>query len=128
MLHKRLLQRSEFPVFRQSLYGPDGAPFRSSVALITKPGEQKPHWMAPCSTKDSCSGVSFPSSDNPSMVRMVLPSASTAKTRQARTASPSIITVHAPHAPVSQPRLVPVKVTFSRKASSKVVLGAQAMS
>ena len=57
------------------------------------------------------------------MVVMVWPSPCTASIRQERTGSPSRRMVQAPHTPCSQPALVPVSPTFSRRQSSKVRRG-----
>ena len=55
----------------------------------------------------------------PSTVSTRQPSAWTAKTRQERVGSPSTSTVHAPHAPCSQPRCVPVRPHSSRRRSAR---------
>src|ERR1700730_4103743 len=59
----------------------------------------------------------------PSTVVTSMSSACTAKIKQDRTASPSSSTVHAPHAPCSQPRWVPVSPQCSRKKSASVTRG-----
>src|SRR5436309_5962699 len=55
------------------------------------------------------------------MVRTSRPSHCAAKVRHDSTRFPSTSTVHAPHAPWSQPFLVPVRSRRSRSASSNVV-------
>ena len=79
----------------------------TSVALAL-PGVQKPHCSAWCLRNDFCSGVRSRSSDRPSTVTILAPSACTASIRHDRTAAPSTRTVQAPHTPCSQPRCVPV--------------------
>src|ERR1700674_5280828 len=51
------------------------------------------------------------------------PSYWTASVRHERIRSPSTSTVHAPHAPWSQPFFVPVRCRWSRKASSRLTRG-----
>ena len=87
------------------------------------PGVQYPHCTAPSSTNAFCSGCSSPRRARPSMVATSDPSASFASTRHAFTARPSMCTVHAPHSPWSQPRLVPVSPSSSRSTSSSVRFG-----
>ena len=72
---------------------------RSAVAATTMPGMQKPHWIAPVSTKACCTGESWPSLPNPSTVVTVALPTSPARHRHARAAIPSIKTVQLPHTP-----------------------------
>jgi hypothetical protein len=55
------------------------------------------------------------------MVVIFLFCAIIARVKQDKTRAPSTCTVHAPHAPWSQPFLVPMSPNRSRKASSRVV-------
>jgi hypothetical protein len=57
------------------------------------------------------------------MVMTKLPSMSPIRTRQLRTALPSIWTVQAPQWPVPQPNLLPVRLDASRSAQSSGVAG-----
>ena len=59
----------------------------------------------------------------PSMVSIVLPSASTPSTRQEQTRRPSTVTVQAPQSPEPQPSLLPVRPSSSRSTSSSVCVG-----
>src|SRR3546814_352197 len=61
---------------------------------------------------------------SPSIVVTNAPSISPIVTWHARTAAPSISTVHAPQSPVPHPYLAPVRLDASRKAQSKGVSGA----
>ena len=70
------------------------------------PGVQKPHWRPWFLRKASWRGWSWPLLARPSMVVISDPSAWTARTVQALTDWPSIMTVQAPHEEVSQPTLV----------------------
>src|SRR5215470_14674078 len=74
-----------------------------------------------------CSGCRFSGVPSPSMVRIALPCACTANIRQARTASPSMITVQVPQTPCSQPIWVPVCPQSSRMASTSVLRGSTRM-
>src|SRR5271157_2347068 len=56
----------------------------------------------------------------PSMVVIVLPSASTPSIRQEHTILPSRMIVHAPQSPEAQPSLLPVSPSTSRSVSSMV--------
>jgi uncharacterized protein YqgV (UPF0045/DUF77 family) len=84
------------------------------------PGEQKPHWDAPASTKASaqvrrCSGV------RPSCVVIDLPAARAAGWAQDTTALPSIITVQAPHDPSgAQPSFIERSSQSSRSMSRRL--------
>jgi hypothetical protein len=49
----------------------------------------------------------------------LVPSACTVSIRQARTAAPSTMTVHAPQAPCSQPRWVPVRLTHRARLARR---------
>jgi len=83
------------------------------------PGEQKPHWIAPASTKARWAGWSVPSTPpSPSMVVTSRPSSRAAGSRQELTASPSTRMVQAPHSPSPQPILVPVSSSLSRSSSA----------
>src|SRR3546814_8151822 len=62
---------------------------------------------------------------SPSIVVTNAPSISPIVTWHARTAAPSISTVHAPQSPVPHPYLAPVRLDASRKAQSKGVSGAK---
>ncbi len=57
------------------------------------------------------------------MVSIFEPTASKASIRQLLTARPSTSTVQAPHSPLPQPSLAPVKPMPSRRASSSRVPG-----
>ena len=59
----------------------------------------------------------------PSTVSIAAPSACAVATRQAQTCSPSISTVQAPQSPASQPILVPVRPSSSRKRRGEVANG-----
>src|SRR5919197_5843156 len=96
---------------------PDGLLLAASSALVAKiiPGVQKPH-CSPCLAQNaSCTGSSCPSGASPSIVVTDDPSACAARHVQDLTATPSSITVHAPHWLVSQPILVPVRLSVSRR-------------
>jgi hypothetical protein len=73
----------------------------------------------------ACIGCSAPFLAKPSIVVTCVPSFITANVRQQFIRRPSTRTVQAPHWPWSQPFLVPVKPTWMRSASSKVVQGAR---
>src|SRR3972149_6122803 len=62
------------------------------------------------------------------MVRMLLPLAATASTKQAFTVLPSRMTVQPPQPPVSHPFLVPVSSRSSRRTSNRLRLGSTATS
>src|SRR5690242_6666052 len=87
------------------------------------PGVQYPHWNASWSMNACCSGCNGPSSESarPSMVVTCAPSRRTASVRHPLTRRPSTRTVHAPHAPASQPFFVPVNPKCSRSRSSSEV-------
>ena len=70
-----------------------------------------------------CTGCRPPSCPRPSIVVMSRPSQVAASIRQDSTRLPSASTVHAPHAPWSQPFLAPVSPSRSRSASSRVTRG-----
>ena len=84
------------------------------------PAVQNPHWSAWCSWNASWSaaGLRGPRSCVTSRRRP-----GWRAVRQARTGSPSSWTVHAPHAPSSQPTLVPVSPSWSRMKSARSVRG-----
>src|SRR6266851_8462036 len=95
--------------------------FTRSSALITMPGVQKPHCSAWLLRKASCIGCSVSPSATPSIVKILRPSACTAKSVQDLTASPSTWTTQAPHWLVSQPTCVPVRPSCSRSSCTKRV-------
>src|SRR5450759_1451273 len=66
-------------------------------------------------------GLSSPAGARPSTVVISAPSACTANMRQERTASPFMMTVHAPQTPCSHPRWVPVSTQSSRRKSASVL-------
>ena len=70
-----------------------------------------------------CIGCSSPFVASPSIVMMSAPSACTASIVQLFTDSPSTWTVHAPHDDVSQPTLVPVSLSCSRRNCTSNVRG-----
>ncbi len=85
-----------------------------------KPGEQKPHWVAPEEIQARCRGWSFPGVPSPSMVVIWSPSS----TRfilytQDRTNLPFKMTLQAPHCPVPHPTLVPVSPSCPRSTSAR---------
>ena len=96
---------------------------KRALALMMNPGVQNPHWSAWFSRTASCTGSSFPSQPTPSMVTTFRPSTAGAGTRQAVTALPSIITVQAPHSPIPQPSLVPVRRRSSLSISKSLWWG-----
>src|SRR5206468_6656297 len=106
-----------------------GAPFRSrrSIAVIIRPGVQKPHCSACSALNARWIGWSSPSFASPSTVVISAPSAWTASTVHDLTALPSIRTVHAPHWLVSQPTCVPVSLSFSRSSSTRSRDGSMSM-
>src|SRR5262249_111335 len=63
--------------------------------------------------------------DRPSIVTISTPSACAASIRQERTATPSTITVQAPHTPCSQPTCVPVSFSSRRRQSARLVRGSR---
>src|SRR5215471_18556294 len=74
------------------------------------PEEQNPHCAALRAMNSLCSCESLPLSVRPSMVSTDLPEICAASVRQPRAVRPSIMTVHAPQMPCSQPRWVPVRL------------------
>src|SRR6266550_1053656 len=96
----------------------DGLLLLASSALVAKimPGVQKPH-CSPCFAQNaSWIGSSLPPSGaTPSIVVTDEPSACAARHVHDFTATPSSCTVHAPHWLVSQPILVPVRLSVSRR-------------
>src|SRR5688572_25772329 len=100
---------------------------RISCAAKIIPGVQKPH-CNPCLAQNaSCSGVSWPFSDRPSMVVTLVPSAWTASVVHDFTDIPSISTVQAPHWLVSHPIFVPVRPA-SRRKCTRSSLGSTSLS
>ena len=87
---------------------------QQSVAAISMPGVQMPHWAAPWARKACAQSVGEAARSAPSTVSMVAPSACAVGTRQAQTCAPSRSTVQAPQSPASQPILVPVRPSSSR--------------
>src|SRR5713226_2667573 len=85
------------------------------------PGVQKPHCRAWLLRKASCIGCSVSPLATPSIVSTLRPSACTAKSVQALTASPSTWTTQAPHWLVSQPTWVPVRPRVSRNSCTNSV-------
>src|SRR5689334_8796074 len=79
------------------------------------PGVQKPHCRPCFSQKPSWIGCRPPSGASPSIVVTSEPSACTANTVHALTASPLRRTVQAPHCEVLHPMWVPVSSKTSRK-------------
>ena len=94
---------------------------------MTMPGVQKPHWRPWCSWKAACIGCIVVPSASPSMVVTSQPSACTASIVQLFTDSPSTSTVHAPQLDVSQPTLVPVRPTSSRRWCTRSRLGSTSL-
>jgi hypothetical protein len=92
----------------------------SATTDITMPGVQYPHCSDRASTNAACTAWRCPSRANPSTVATALPSSVSRSTMQARTATPSQSTVHAPHCPSPHPYLAPVRRRSSRSASSSV--------
>ena len=91
-----------------------GVLFTKSRAVITIPGVQNPHCIAPFSTNFSCNLCNSPFVETPSIVVISAPSYLNAGVMQLNTGSLLTITVHAPQLPCSQPTLVPVNPAFSR--------------
>ena len=86
------------------------------TAAITMPGVQKPH-CSPCSARNAA-GIgcrSSPSAESPSNVVTDWPSTCTASRVHDFTDSPSSSTVQAPQDVVSQPMLVALSPTTSRR-------------
>src|SRR5262249_60797034 len=82
------------------------------------PEEQNPHCAALRAMNSLCSCESLPLSVRPSMVSTDLPEICAASVRQPRAVRPSIMTVHAPQMPCSQPRWVPVSSMSWRRKSA----------
>jgi hypothetical protein len=107
-------------------------PWWKANIAITKPGVQKPHWVASASTSACCTGWSAPSGPaKPSTVRTAQLSICGSIIRQEFTArscsDPSMrrprTMVQAPQSPSAQPSLVPVRCARVRSQSSTVMLG-----
>ena len=93
------------------------------------PGVQKPHWRPWFSVNARCTGCRVPSGlASDSTVVTSAPSSCAANIRHARVGSPSTSTVHAPHAPCSQPAWAPVRASSSRRKSSSSVRGSTSTS
>src|SRR5581483_7871775 len=118
------VQRQRLPERPSTISSRVGLGFSAKNAWteITKPGVQNPH-CSPCSSRNACwTGLNPPSRGAmPSIVVIAAPSACTANIRHDRTATPSTITVHAPHTPCSHPRCVPVSAQSSRRKSASVL-------
>src|SRR6516165_12032017 len=100
---------------------------RSSPAdAMIKPGVQYPHCEPSFSWKPRCTAESCPSVPSDSMVSTRLPCTVAASVRQESAGLSSMSTVQAPHSPPSQPVLVPVNPSFSRRKSSSKTLSATA--
>src|SRR5438477_441477 len=93
------------------------------MAPSTMPGVQKPHCTAPRSISSCWSGWSEPFSPSPATVSTRAPSAWTASTLHALTATPSSRTVQAPQTPSPQPYLTSVAPALSRRKCSSVTCG-----
>src|SRR5580700_14447 len=105
-----------------------GSSLSNACAVVIMPGVQKPHCSAWCLRNDACSGVKPSSSDRPSTVTTLAPSACTASNRQERTAAPSTSTVQEPQTPCSQPTWVPVSRKWWRRQSASVSRGSTSTS
>src|SRR5437764_15153628 len=92
-----------------------GLDCRSAAMAMINPGSHAPH-IVTCSASHACCTGWDPLGDNPSMVVIWAPSSVPIATLQLIAARPSIITVHAPQSPLSQPYLVPVRLDASRSA------------
>src|SRR3974390_566747 len=100
---------------------------RSSPAeAIIKPGGQYPHCEPSFSWNPRCTAESCPSVPSDSMVSTRLPCTVAARVRQESAGLSSMSTVQAPHSPPSQPVLVPVNPSFSRRKSRSKTLSATA--
>src|SRR3974377_766519 len=100
---------------------------RSSPAeAMMKPGVQYPHCEPSFSWNPRCTAESCPPVPSDSMVSMRLPCTVAASVRQESAGLSSMSTVQAPHSPPSQPVLVPVNPSFSRRKSSSKTLSATA--
>ena len=84
---------------------------------------QIPHWSAAFSRNFCCKACNLPPSDIPSIVSMLLPSASAANIRQEHTSSPSNITLHEPQSPEPQLSLEPVRFNWFLKTFNIVSCG-----
>src|SRR4030095_3560636 len=91
----------------------DGVAFASSsaCALIIMPGMQKPHCAACSSMNARCTGPGASIVPKPSMVVTLRAPTTEIGVTHENTALPSIITVHAPHCPRTQPNLAPLLAT-----------------
>src|SRR5216684_6855227 len=108
--------------FTSASSGPQGS-LSSATADMIWPDVQYPHWYPSKATKAACIGCSASGAPRPSIVVISSPSCIRARLRQELTRRPFTCTVHAPHCPWSQPFLVPVRPTVSRRQSSRVVRG-----
>ena len=91
------------------------------MVFITKPGLQKPHCSAPWSAMKPTN--SDASACRPSNVQTLRPSARAANVEQDSTGTSSSITVHRPHADVSQPRLTLLHPWARTKSISSMSAG-----
>src|SRR3569623_967480 len=99
-----------------------GFAFNNAAAAITMPGMQNPHWLTFSARNAAWIGW-LRSCDSPSIVVTKAPSIDPIETKQDFLGLPSISTMHAPHCPVPQPYLVPVRFDASRSAHSSGVAG-----
>src|SRR4029078_3791558 len=96
----------------------------SAAADMICPAWQYPHCGTSISCQATCNGC-IPSADSPSIVvHGALLGAVETGVMHDRTARPRRCTVHAPHWPMPQPNLVPVRLSTSRSTQSKGVSGA----
>src|SRR5260370_28475486 len=108
--------------FTDASSGPHGSLSNATADMIW-PDVQYPHWYPSWATNPACIGCNASGVPRPSMVVSSSPSCIKARLRQEFTRLPFTCTVHAPHCPWSQPFLVPVRATVSRRQSSSVVRG-----
>ena len=90
---------------------------RKAAACMICPPWQNPHCGTLCSRQAFWAGC-MPSLSSPSMVVTFMPTAADTGNWQERTALPSRCTVQAPHRPMPQPYLEPVKPRTSRTYQS----------
>ena len=99
----------------------DGSGLLSMRALAEtmKPGVQKPHWAPPWIIQAICRACRSCGVPMPSMVVMAAPSGTRSiLVIQERISLPSMITLQAPHWPLPQPTLVPVRRRLLRMTSA----------
>src|SRR5260370_28653883 len=97
-----------------------GKSFSSVAACMICPGWQYPHWGTCRSSHAVCNGC-FPWGSSPSIVVTLAPAIAPTEVMQERVERPSTCTVHAPHIPIPQPNLVPVRPSSSRITQSNGV-------